>query len=577
MASFLMKLEDKMTKTRALICLFTGHVDHGKSRLIEVISDLHILDKEAGQITQTISAVNVGMQRVKTVCGVLMQGLNAKIPGFLLIDSPGHAAFTNLRKRGGNLADIAVLVVDINEGILEQTLEAIDILKQYKTPFIVALNKVDLLPGWKRKNNGLMKNINLQSDEIVQVLDTKIYEIVGKLYDKGFNAERFDRVEDYGKQIAIVPVSAKTKEGVPELLLVLTGLAGKFLEKGLQVEVEKPGKGVILEVKDQKGFGNVLDVILYDGRLNVNDVLVIGNLDEALVTKVRGLYCGNVQVQGVDAAACVRVIAAELKNALPGMPFIVGNKNLEQAKEIVQGEVGEVVLEMDSNGVVVKAESLGSLEALINLLRKEDVKIKRASVGEICKKDIAEAKSEDELNQVILGFNINPGRVEGVEVITGDVIYHIVENYKKWYDTRKTELEAKKIEKLVRPCKLRIIPGYVFRQNNPAVVGVDVQVGMLKVGIPVMDDNGKKITEVKSIQEDGENVNDVYEGKQVSVSLPGVTVGRQVFEGLIMYSDIPEQDFKAFKEMKKFLKPGEINLLKEIADIKRKTNMVWGV
>src|SRR3989338_4544857 len=349
-----------MSKTRALICLFTGHVDHGKSRLIEVISDLSILEKEPGQITQAISAVNVGMQRIKMVCGELMAGITSvKIPGLLLIDSPGHAAFTHLRKRGGNIADFAVLVVDVNEGLLAQSVEAIEILKQYKTPFVIALNKIDLIPGWKCKDVRLAANIRLQAASSQEMLDTKLYELVGKLYELGFNAERFDRVTDYTKQLAIIPVSAKTKEGVPELLMVLTGLAGKFLERGLQVEVEKPGKGVILEVKDQKGFGNVLDVILYDGRLNVNDVLVIGNLDEALVTKVRGLYCENVQVQNVDAAACVRVIAAELKNALPGMPFIVGNKNLEQAKEIVQGEVGEVVLEMDSNGVVVKAESLG--------------------------------------------------------------------------------------------------------------------------------------------------------------------------------------------------------------------------
>ena len=567
-----------MTKTRALICLFTGHVDHGKSRLIEVISDLHILEKEPGQITQTISAVNVGMQQVRSLCGGLMGNLAVKIPGFLLIDSPGHAAFTNLRKRGGNLADIAVLVVDINEGVLEQTIEAIEILREYKTPFIIALNKIDLIPGWKRKDARVITDIQLQSEETLEVFETKFYEVVGKLYEKGFNAERFDRVEDYRKQIAIIPVSAKTKEGVGELLMVLAGLAGKFLENELGVEVEKPGKGVVLEVKEQKGFGHVIDVILYDGRLNVDDVIAIGGVDEAIVTKVRCLYSGNKQVKNIEAASCVKIIAGELKNVLPGMPVVVAGNDLDEAKLEVQREVEEVVIETDNSGVIVKAESLGSLEALVKLLREEKINIKRASVGEISKKDIADAKSDaDELNNVILGFNVASVKQEGIQVISGDVIYHLVDNYKKWRDEKKTELEARKLEKLVRPCKFRILRGYVFRQSNPAVVGVDVVVGCVSVGTPLMDENGKKISEVKSIQENGESVNDVCSGKQVAISLPGVTVGRQVVDGQLLYSDIPEEDFKHFKDMKKFLKPPEIALLKEIADIKRKGNMVWGV
>ena len=570
----------KMSKTRALICLFTGHVDHGKSRLIEVIADLHILEKEPGQITQTISAVNVGMGRVRCVCEGLIQEISSvKIPGFLLIDSPGHAAFTNLRKRGGNIADIAVLVVDVNEGMLAQTIEAVEILKGYKTPFIIALNKVDLIPGWKHKDKGIIKNINLQQPETLQLLETKLYGVVGKLYELGFNAERFDRVTDYTKQIAIIPVSAKTKEGVPELLLVLTGLAQKFLEKELTVEVEKPGRGFILEVKEQKGFGHVLDVILYDGKLSVDDVIVIGGLEKAIVTKIRCLYecrCSK-QIESVEAASYVKLVAPDINDVLPGMPIMVGNNNLEDAKKIVQKEVKEVVIETDRAGVIVKAESLGSLEALVNLLKQEGVKIKKASVGGITKKDIADAKSGDELNRVILGFNIQGAKQEGVQVITGDVIYHIVDGYKKWSDERKTELEAGKLEKLVRPCKFRILPGYVFRQSNPAVVGVDVMVGCLRTGTPLMDDNGKKVTEVKSMQDNGENVNDVGEGKQVAVSLPGVTVGRGIIEGQILYSEVPEDDFRAFKEMKKFLKPSEIALLKEIAEIKRKNNMVWGV
>ena len=467
-----------MSKTRALICLFTGHVDHGKSRLIEVISDLSILEKEPGQITQAISAVNVGMQRIKMVCGELMAGITSvKIPGLLLIDSPGHAAFTHLRKRGGNIADFAVLVVDVNEGLLAQSVEAIEILKQYKTPFVIALNKIDLIPGWKCKDVRLAANIQLQAASSQEMLDTKLYELVGKLYELGFNAERFDRVTDYTKQLAIVPVSAKTKEGVPELLMVLTGLAGKFLEKSLEVGLDEPGKGVILEVKEQKGMGMVLDVILYDGELKVNDTLVIGGLDGAVVSKVRCLFDSRKNVQRVEAAACVQVIAPDVKEVLPGMPLMVANSSLEAAKTSVQREVQEVLIETDADGIVVKADSLGSLEALVNLLKQERVNIKKASIGGITKKDIADAKAGEELQQVILGFNIPGEKIEGVQVITGNIIYHVVDGYKKWRDEKKMELESRKLEKIVRPCKFRILPGYVFRQSNPAVVGVDDLVG----------------------------------------------------------------------------------------------------
>ena len=569
-----------MPKTRSLICLMTGHVDHGKSKIIETISNLKILDKEAGHITQTISAVNVDIEKIKKICGGLFDNisLKIKIPGFLLIDSPGHAAFTNLRKRGGSIADIAVLVVDVNEGMLQQTMEALEILKQYKTPFIIALNKIDLITGWNNKDKSLLKNIALQNDYARNTLDTKLYEIVGTLYEKGFNAERFDRVSDYSKQIAIVPLSAKTKEGLAEMLMVLTGLAGKYLETELQIEISGPGRGVLLEVKDQKGVGTCMDVILYDGKIKVNDVIVIGGLNEPIVSKVKCLYHGKISVDKDEAASCLRINAPDTKGVMPGMPLMVcvGNK-LEEVKKIIQQEVNEVIIDTDNKGIVVKADSLGSLEALVGLLKQEGIKIKKASVGEINKKDIADAKADDdELCMAVVGFNVKNVKCD-VHVITSDIIYDIVDKLNKWKSERQLELESKKLEKVVKPCKFRILPGYVFRQSNPAVVGVEIITGTLKAGIPIMDEDGKNITEVKSIQEDGKNVSSAEEKKQVAISLPGVIVGRQIIDGQTLYSDMPENDFKEFKVLKKLLKNGEIELLKEIAVIKRKNNIVWGV
>ena len=211
-----------MTSLRSPICSVLGHVDHGKSSILDAIRESSIISKEAGGITQAIGASIVPLEVLKKKCGKLLDAMNLQvtIPGLLFIDTPGHAAFTSLRKRGGNLADIAVLVIDINEGVKAQTLECIDILKQYKTPFIVALNKIDLISGWKSSKSILLKNLQEQGENVRQIIETKLYEIVGKFSELGFEAERFDRIEDHTKQIAIVPTSAKTSEGIPELLMV---------------------------------------------------------------------------------------------------------------------------------------------------------------------------------------------------------------------------------------------------------------------------------------------------------------------------------------------------------------------
>src|SRR3989338_4471984 len=276
---------------RQPIIVAMGNVDAGKTQLLDTIRGTAIVDSEPGKITQSIGCSQIPIDVVKKISGTLLQKakIEIRIPGFLIIDSPGHAAFTNLRKRGGNLADIAILVVEINEGIKLQTIECIEILKTYKTPFILAANKIDLISGWKSSQGSLIENINKQQENVKNLLDKKIYELVGKLSEFGFDSERFDRVEDYTKQIAIVPTSAKTGEGIAELLMVLAGLAQKYLEKCLKCDVAGNAKGTILEVKEEKGLGITLDTIIYDGSLKVNDYLVIGGIDGPIVVKIRAL------------------------------------------------------------------------------------------------------------------------------------------------------------------------------------------------------------------------------------------------------------------------------------------------
>ena len=586
-------------KLRQPIITFMGHIDHGKTSLQDHIRQSSIAQTEAGKITQHIGSSNITLETIKNTCGKLLDTLKLKltIPGLLFIDSPGHAAFTSLRKRGGNLADIAILVIDINEGIMTQTLECIDILRQYKTPFIIALNKIDLISGWQSNTKFLIQNIESQSDTIKKVLDTKLYELVGKLSELNLNAERFDRIEDYTKQIAIVPTSAKTGEGIPELLMVLTGLAQKFMEQSLNVNIEGNVKGTILEVKEDKGIGKTIDVIIYDGTLKKNDIIVIGTLSEPIITKVKTLLeplpLEDIRdkktkfrsVNKVSAAMGVKISAPDIDEVAAGMPLRSCNKNeLEQVKKEIKKEVQEVIIETDKQGLVIKADSLGSLEALIKLLKEKNIPVKKASIGNISKKDISDASinyEKDPLNSAILGFNINlmlgVKVPKNVKVLTNNIIYKLIEDFENYKEKEKKRLEGKEIEFLVRPCKIQIMKGYVFRQNNPAVVGVDVLEGKIKVDTPLMKNDGNKITEIKSIQKDQKTVNEAEKNQQVAVSLPKVTVGRQINEGDILYSAVPEDDFRKLREFKKYLSQEEIEILKEISGIMRKKNPVWGI
>ncbi|MBW2964651.1 translation initiation factor IF-2, partial [Candidatus Woesearchaeota archaeon] len=477
--------------------------------------------------------------------------------------------------------------------------ECIEILKNYKTPFIVAANKIDLIPRWRENKGSILASIQKQSPDVITAIETRLYEIVGKLHEFGLKSERFDRVGDFTKEIAIVPVSAKTGEGIPELLMVVTGLAQKYLEQCLKCNTAGPAKGTILEVKEEKGLGITLDVIIYDGMIKVNDTIVIGGVDEPKVTKVRALLQPmplaemrdkKAKFSGVKealAATGVKIAAPDLNGVIAGMPIMVATpETLEDTKQAVQSEIDEVIIEKDKEGIIIKADTIGSLEALINLMKGKGISIRKANVGEVSKKDVIDAESNLEktpLNAVILAFNTvlseeisEFAKGKGIKIISSDIIYQIIDQFEKWQEDEKKRIEAKELEGLVRPCKMRVMPNYVFRQSNPAICGCDILVGELKVGSPLMKD-GQDITTVKSIQHEKDSISKVEAGKQVAIAMPHVTIGRQVSENDILYASIPEADFRKLKKLKQYLRKDEVEVMKEIAELKRKQNPLWGV
>lgn len=573
---------------RQPIVVLMGHIDHGKSSILEKVRGISITKGEPGLITQSIKSYNIPFSVIQAYCGQLLNTLKTTItiPGLLFLDSPGHAAFNNMRKIGGNLADIAILVVDAREGIKDQTKECIAILKQYKTPFIIVLNKIDLIPGWhSHPKVRVLASIASQSSAAEQEMEKILYTLVGKLAEEGLNAERFDRVDDFTKQIAIVPASAKTGEGLPELLMVITGLAQRFLEKALTTEESGAGKATILEVTEEEGIGTALDIVLYEGTIRVNDEIIFATMNQPVETKVRALFeCDYrkrklVAKKEVHAATGIKLVAPNIKDAIGGMPLLVmGNKREEIRKE-VEEEVSSVIRETGTAGIILKADTIGSLEALAGLVKEANIPVSRCSIGDVTKKDVAEAKAEkNAINRVILGFNVKQyGEEREIKQITHEVIYKIIEEYEAWKKEQIKKTEAKEIEGMHRPFRIKVLRGFIFRQSNPAVVGVLVQSGTLGVETPLMKSDGSKVSSVKTVQKEGKNVPSAEKDCEVAVAIPHITVGRQIKEEDILYSDVSETEFKKLKILKKYLKPHERETLKEIAEIKRRQNPLWGV
>ena len=591
-------MTDKEAEIRRILVTTMGHVDHGKSSLLDKIRGTTVAEREAGRITQAIGASIIPIETIQRTCGKLLDSLGMKltIPGILAIDTPGHAAFTNLRRRGGNLADIAILVVDINEGFKPQTVEAIEILRNSKTPFVIAANKIDLIQGWRKREGFLLPAIAALDQQATARFETKLYEIVGKLSEMGIEGDRFDRVSDYTKQIAIVPTSAETGDGIPELLMVITGLAQRYMEKSLHVDRTGPAKGTILEVKEEKGLGATIDVIIYDGMLRVNDTIIIGGIDQPIVTKVKALLeplplaemmdkkSKYKHVKEVQAAIGVKIAAPDIKEVIAGMPIraLGPDDDQDDVGHKVMEEVKEVLIETDDNGIIIKADTLGGLEALTTLLRDKGIQIRKASVGDISHKDIAKAETNidsEPLNAAILGFNVAgiTESTENVKILTNNIIYKLIEDFEGWKIQRKKQLEEKKLNALVRPWKIELLRGYCFRQCNPCVIGVSVEGGTIRSGTMAMTAEGKIVGTIKGLQAEQKNVEKAESGKKIAVSIDGATLGRQICEGDTLYSDIPEEDFKRLKEFKEYLTEEEKEILRTIAKMKREHNPVWGV
>lgn len=611
-------LELKTVKSIELICKQRTFYDFKVSTYNNFISNdvvIHnttLLDKirgtgvqlrEAGGITQHIGASLFPRETLEAMCGPLLKQyrFQLRVPGLLVIDTPGHEVFTNLRRRGGSAADIAILVVDITKGFQPQTHESIQILISRKVPFLIAANKVDLIHGWKpQKTLSILESLKHQNMEAKAYMEERIANIIAALSTYKFEADRFDRIRDFKRTVAIIPVSAKTGEGIQELMTVLIGLVQKFMLDKLEVDTSKPGQGVILEVTSEIGFGTVLRAIHIDGVIKKGDFLVTMSPDGPVISKIKAILMPapldelrdpRKKFNSIDVshpAAGIIISASDIDNVYAGSPFysVPPTYNTRPFVESVIKEVSAIRIDTDKIGVIVKADTLGSLEAMVDQCKRKGIPVRKADVGIVSKKDVLDAsvvQMKDYIRGVILAFNVSIhedaielAKTKQIKIFTGNILYRIIEDYQSWIIQWMENKRKRELEKMILPGKIQVLEGYIFRHSKPAIVGIKVLAGRIKPKYPLINIEGKRVGKIHQIQERGVALSEAKKDMEVAISVREAIVGRHFDEGDILLVDIPEDHVKKLlKEYKGELTLDEIEVINELIEIKRRNNPLW--
>ncbi|XXG40343.1 hypothetical protein AAC387_Pa01g1082 [Persea americana] len=534
---------------RSPICCILGHVDTGKTKLLDCIRGTNVQEGEAGGITQQIGATYFPAENIRERTKELKADAKLRVPGLLVIDTPGHESFTNLRSRGSGLCDIAILVVDIMHGLEPQTIESINLLKMRKTEFIVALNKVDRLYGWKTCPNApIVKAMKQQSRDVQNEFKTRLTQIIMHFKEQGLNTELYYKNREMGETFSIVPTSAVSGTGIPDLLLLLTQYAQKTMDKKLMFVSDV--QCTVLEVKVIEGLGTTVDVVLINGVLREGDQIVVCGMQGPIVTTIRSLLTPHpmkeLQVKGsyqhhkeLKAAQGIKITAQGLEHAIAGTGlYVVGpGDDVEFVKEAAMQDMNAVMSRIDKSGegVSVQASTLGSLEALLEFLRSPAVNIpvSGTSIGPVHKRDVMRASVMLERKKeygTILAFDVKvtPEAREladetGVKIFIADIIYHLFDQFKAYIDNLKEEKKKETAEEAVFPCVLKIMPDCIFNKKDPIVVGVDILDGIAKVGTPIcIPSRGFiDIGQIASIEINHKQVNVAKKGQQVAIKIVG--------------------------------------------------------
>uniref|UniRef100_UPI00358E32CC eukaryotic translation initiation factor 5B-like isoform X2 n=1 Tax=Myxine glutinosa TaxID=7769 RepID=UPI00358E32CC len=493
---------------RAPVICVLGHVDTGKTKLLDKLRHTNVQDGEAGGITQQIGATNVPLDAIKEQTKMVKDFSRDKIklPGMLIIDTPGHESFSNLRNRGSSLCDIAILVVDIMHGLEPQTIESINLLKSKKCPFIIALNKIDRLYDWKRgSDSDITFTIKKQKKNTKDEFDSRVNAVIAQFAEQHMNAALFYENKDQRTFVSMVPTSAHTGDGIGNIIALLVELTQTLLAKHICFSEELLAQ--VMEVKAISGLGTTIDVILTNGCLHEGATIVVAGVDGPIVTQVRGLLMPQPlkelrvknqyeRCKELMAAQGVKIIAKDLEKTLAGLPLRVAYHDDEIAvlRDEVVNELKNTLnsIKLAEHGVYVQASTLGSLEALLEFLRMSRIPYAGINIGPVHKRDIMKASAmleHDNQYAVILAFDVKVEREAqemadylGVKVFSADIIYHLFDAFMKYRADIKKQKQEEFRHIAVFPCKLRIIPQFVFKSRDPIVVGVNVEAGQLKAG-----------------------------------------------------------------------------------------------
>ncbi|KAF9881368.1 eukaryotic translation initiation factor 5b [Colletotrichum karsti] len=571
---------------RSPICCILGHVDTGKTKLLDKIRQTNVQEGEAGGITQQIGATYFPVEAIKQKTAVVNPNgeFEFKVPGLLVIDTPGHESFSNLRSRGSSLCNIAILVVDIMHGLEPQTLESMRMLRERKTPFVVALNKIDRLYGWKKiDNNGFQESLALQPKSVQNEFKNRLEQTKLAFAEQGFNAELFYENKSMARNVSLIPTSAHTGEGIPDMLKLIVHLTQERMVGSLMYLSEV--QATVLEVKAIEGFGMTIDVILSNGILREGDRIVLCGVEGAIVTNIRALLTpaplrelrlksAYVHNKEVKAALGVKISAPGLEGAIAGSRMMVVGPDDDEDDLIDEVEADLATLfsrvEKTGRGVSVQASTLGSLEALLDFLKDCKIPVANVGIGPVYKRDVMQAgimleKAAD--FAVMLCFDVKVDKEAqayadevGVKIFTADIIYHLFDAFTKHMADL---LEKKKEESkmlAVFPCVLNTVA--VFNKTNPIVVGVDVVEGQLKVNTPIAAVKTNAVTGVKEVIQMGRVTSIERDHKQIPVCKKGQpsvavkiemgghqpTYGRQLEESDTLYSLISRASIDTLKE-----------------------------
>lgn len=534
------EIQEKKEKHRDLrspICCILGHVDTGKTKLLDNLRKTNVQEGEAGGITQQIGATYFPIDSIRKRTAHLPP-VDYAVPGLLVIDTPGHESFTNLRSRGSSLCNIAILVVDIMHGLEPQTIESLNLLKMRKTPFIVALNKIDRLYGWQTHPElSLEASLERQNAAVQAEFEKRLADTMLAFSEQGLNSEVFFRNDDMRRTVSLVPTSAITGDGVPDLLNLLLTLTQRMMSDDLKYLSRL--ECTVLEVKVIEGLGTTIDVILSNGVLREGDRIAVCGLNGPIVTNIRALLTPQplremrvksqyVHHQQVKAALGVKICAADLDKAVAGSSLmVIGPKDDEEAiMEEVQDELTAILESVDKSGVgvSVQASTLGSLEALLCFLKDCKIPVSSINIGPVHKKDIIRTSvmlEQEREYACLLAFDVKIERdaeqlaeETGVKIFRADIIYHLFDQFTAYMKGLEEQKRKDLAPQAVFPCILRIVPGCVFNKREPIILGVDVLEGVLRIGTPlaVPAQDGISIGRVTSIELNHKPVPEVRKG-----------------------------------------------------------------